>query len=89
MKNAKTHEYCRNAPGRLDGMHRLASTTDFDPNAIRDALIGYVAKHLSDPEGLPNHLWDRVCEKALPRPGRPGSTLGRQTGSITIRSGCC
>lgn len=35
-----------------DGMQRLLSTTDWDPDAVRDALIGYVAKHLGDPAGI-------------------------------------
>ncbi|GGJ74768.1 hypothetical protein GCM10007173_37220 [Glutamicibacter ardleyensis] len=28
------------------GMQRLLSTTDWDPEAVRDALFGYVKKHL-------------------------------------------
>lgn len=35
-----------------DGMQRLLSTTDWDPDAVRDALIGYVDKHLGDPAGI-------------------------------------
>src|SRR5699024_1552068 len=35
-----------------DGMQRLLSTTDWDPDAVRDALIGYVARHLGDPAGI-------------------------------------
>src|SRR5699024_3478153 len=35
-----------------DGMQRLLSTTDWDPDAVRDALIGYVIKHLGDPAGI-------------------------------------
>lgn len=35
-----------------DGMQRLLSTTDWDPDAIRDALMGYVKKHLGDPAGI-------------------------------------
>lgn len=35
-----------------DGMQRLLSTTDWDPDAVRDALIGYVNHHLGDPEGI-------------------------------------
>lgn len=35
-----------------DGMQRLLSTTDWDPDAVRDVLIGYVAKHLGDPAGI-------------------------------------
>jgi len=30
----------------------LLSTTDWDPDAVRDALFGYVKKHLGDPEGI-------------------------------------
>lgn len=35
-----------------DGMQRLLSTTDWDPDAVRDVLIGYVAKYLGDPSGI-------------------------------------
>ena len=35
-----------------DGMQRLLSTTDWDPDAVRDALIGYVCQHLGDPAGI-------------------------------------
>lgn len=38
--------------GTPDGMQRLLSTTDWDPDAVRDALTGYVIKHLGDPEGI-------------------------------------
>ncbi|RAX49206.1 IS701 family transposase [Arthrobacter sp. AQ5-05] len=38
--------------GTPDGMQRLLSTTDWDPEAVRDALFGYVKKHLGDPEGI-------------------------------------
>lgn len=35
-----------------DGMQRLLSTTDWDPDAVRDALMQYVANHLGDPDGI-------------------------------------
>lgn len=35
-----------------DGMQRLLSTTDWDPDAVRDALIGYLNTHLGDPAGI-------------------------------------
>ena len=38
--------------GTPDGMQRLLSTTDWDPEAVRDALFGYVKKHLGDPKGI-------------------------------------
>lgn len=38
--------------GTPDGMQRLLSTTDWDPDAVRDALTGYVIKHLGDREGI-------------------------------------
>lgn len=38
--------------GTPDGMQRLLSTTDWDPDAVRDLLTGYVIKHLGDPEGI-------------------------------------
>ena len=38
--------------GTPDGMQRLLSTTDWDPDAVRDALFGYVKKHLGDPKGI-------------------------------------
>ena len=33
-------------------MQRLLSTTDWDTDAVRDLLTGYVIKHLGDPEGI-------------------------------------
>jgi len=38
--------------GTPDGMQRLLSTTDWDPDAVRDALFGYVKRHLGDPGGI-------------------------------------
>lgn len=38
--------------GTPDGMQRLLSTTDWDPDAVRDLLTGYVIKHLGEPEGI-------------------------------------
>jgi len=35
-----------------DGMQRLLSTTDWDPDAVRDDLYGYVIDHLGDPAGV-------------------------------------
>lgn len=35
-----------------DGMQRLLSTTDWDPDAVRDDLSAYVNRHLGDPEGI-------------------------------------
>lgn len=42
----------RAGQGTPDGMQRLLSTTDWDPDAVRDALFGYVKKHLGDPTGI-------------------------------------
>jgi len=42
----------RAGQGTPDGMQRLLSTTDWDPDAVRDALFGYVKKHLGDPKGI-------------------------------------
>ncbi|MBP2414732.1 SRSO17 transposase [Arthrobacter stackebrandtii] len=42
----------RAGQGTPDGMQRLLSTTDWDPDKVRDALFGYVKKHLGDPEGI-------------------------------------
>ncbi len=38
--------------GTPDGMQRLLSTTDWDPDAVRDALFTYVKRHLGDPQGI-------------------------------------
>ena len=38
--------------GTPDGMQRLLSTTDWDPEVVRDALFRYVKKHLGDPAGI-------------------------------------
>ncbi len=35
-----------------DGMQRLLSTTDWDPDAVRDDLFSYVNRHLGDPDGV-------------------------------------
>jgi hypothetical protein len=35
-----------------DGMARLLSTTDWDPDALRDDLRSYVLKHLGHPDGV-------------------------------------
>jgi SRSO17 transposase len=35
-----------------DGMQRLLSTTDWDPDAVRDDLVGYVVDHLGDRDGV-------------------------------------
>ena len=35
-----------------DGMQRLLSTTDWDPDRVRDALFGYVKRHLGDVKGI-------------------------------------
>ncbi|SNS00193.1 SRSO17 transposase [Haloechinothrix alba] len=35
-----------------DGMQRLLSTTDWDPEAVRDDLYGYVIDNLGDPAGV-------------------------------------
>ena len=42
----------RAGQGTPDGMQRLLSTTDWDPDAVRDALFGYVKKHLGDSKGI-------------------------------------
>jgi SRSO17 transposase len=42
----------RAGQGTPDGMQRLLSTTDWDPDKVRDALFGYVKKHLGDPQGI-------------------------------------
>ena len=33
-------------------MQRLLSTTDWDPDAVRDDLFTYVNRHLGDPDGI-------------------------------------
>ena len=35
-----------------DPMQRLLSSTDWDPEAVRDDLVSYVIKHLGDPGGV-------------------------------------
>ncbi|GAC1503885.1 MAG: IS701 family transposase [Pseudarthrobacter sp.] len=42
----------RAGQGTPDGMQRLLSTTDWDPDAVRDAMVGYVKKHLGDAKGV-------------------------------------
>lgn len=42
----------RSGQGAPDGMQRLLSTTDCDPDKVRDALVEYVKKHLGDSERI-------------------------------------
>lgn len=35
-----------------DGMQRLLSTADWDPDLVRDDLVAYVSRHLGDAEGV-------------------------------------
>lgn len=35
-----------------DGMQRLLSTTDWDPDLVRDDLVAYVSRYLGDAEGV-------------------------------------
>ena len=42
----------RAGQGTPDGMQRLLSTTDWDPDAVRDALFTYVKRHLGDSKGI-------------------------------------
>ena len=71
-----------------DGMQRLLSTTDWDPDAVRDALIGYVATHLGDRAGILAIDETGSSKRAPPRPGWPGNTPVRQVGWRTARSAC-
>jgi hypothetical protein len=38
--------------GTPDGMQRLLSTANWDPDLVRDDLRGYVVEHLGDPGGV-------------------------------------
>lgn len=38
--------------GTPDGMQRLLSTTDWDPDALRDDLRSYIVRHLASSEGV-------------------------------------
>lgn len=42
----------RAGQGTPDAMQRLLSTTDWDPDGVRDDLASYVARHLGDDEGI-------------------------------------
>lgn len=44
----------RRAPGGStpDGVQHLLARADWDPDAVRDDLIGYVREHLGDPGGV-------------------------------------
>lgn len=41
----------RAGQGTPDGMQRLLSTTDWDPDKVRDALVGYVKCTWATPRG--------------------------------------
>jgi SRSO17 transposase len=46
-------QLAEHAGGRTpDGMQRLMSTADWDPDLVRDDLRGYVVEHLGDPGGV-------------------------------------
>lgn len=56
-----------------DGMQRLLSTTDWDPDGVRDDLAGYVTAHLGDPDGVLI-----IDETGFLKKGNRSAGVGRQ-----------
>ena len=69
-------------------MQRLLSTTDWDPEAVRDALFTYVQRHLGDPKGILAIDETGFLKREPPRPGSPANTPAPPAGWRTARSGC-
>jgi SRSO17 transposase len=59
--------------GTPDGMQRLLSTTDWDADAVRDDLRGYVVTHLGDPAGVMI-----IDETGFLKKGNRSAGVGRQ-----------
>ena len=71
-----------------NGMQRMLSTADWDPDLVRDDLQRYVVAHLGDPGGVLIIDETGFLKRALARRGWPGSIPGPRGGSRIVRSGC-
>jgi SRSO17 transposase len=56
-----------------DGMQRLLSTTDWDPDAVRDDLASYVSTHMGDADGVLI-----IDETGFLKKGNRSAGVGRQ-----------
>ncbi len=68
-----------------NGMQRLLSTTDWDPDLVRDDLQRYVVAHLGDPGGVLIIDLCRPWDYADHRGGRPRDGLLGRTSGIPAR----
>jgi SRSO17 transposase len=66
-----------------DGMQRLLSTADWDPDRVRDDLRAYVVEHLGDPGAVLVVDETGSSRRARPRWGCSASTPGRPARSRT------
>jgi SRSO17 transposase len=71
-----------------NGMQRLLSTADWDPDLVRDDLQRYVVRHLGDPGGVLIIDETGFLTKGSGPPVWPDSIPGPRGGSRTVRSGC-
>ena len=73
-----------------DRMQRLLSSTDWDPDLVRDDLRGYVIEHLGDRGGVLIVDETGFLKKGDRSAGvaRRGNTRARRDGSRTRRSVC-
>ena len=69
-----------------DGMQRLLATADWDPDAVRDDLRGYVVEHLGDPDAVLIVDETGFLKKGTKSVGVRGSTPAPPAGSRTARS---
>jgi SRSO17 transposase len=67
-----------------DGKQRLLSTTDWDPDAVRDALFGYVKKQLGHPEGIL-----AIDETGFLKKGTASAGVARQYSGTAVRVENC
>src|SRR3954464_13181578 len=70
-----------------DGMQRLLRTADWDVDAVRDELRGYVVERLG-PDGVLIVDETGFIKKGSRSAGWPGSTPAPPARSTTVRSGC-
>ena len=71
-----------------NGMQRMLSTADWNPDLVRDDLQQYVVRHLGDPGGVLIIDETGFLKKGTRSAGSRGSIPGPRGGSRIVRSGC-
>jgi SRSO17 transposase len=71
-----------------DGMQRLMSTADWDPDLVRDDLRGYVVEHLGDPRAVLVADETGFLKKGTTSVGCSASIRARPARSRTASWGC-